>query len=125
MNIPDWVLDPFNAEISVIAISLQEEFVSLQNDLELKPAFKRSYNTFWLQPQLKTSYPQIWAEIELLFIAFPSSYLVEKAFSAVSFLLNKRPKLDIVNRGSLRLYLTKLEPDIDLLVQQHEAQSSH
>ena len=59
-------------------------------------------------------------------MAFPSSYLVEKGFSAVMHILRKsRNRLQISQRGDLRLYLTKLEPNITKLVQSREAQGSH
>ena len=50
-------------------------------------------------------------------IDFPSSYLVERAFSAVITLLHsKRNRLETVNRGDLTLLLTKLKPDNDELI---------
>lgn len=126
MDIPDWITDPFGFDASSVKLEIQEDFISLQNDFELKPAFKKKgYQAFWLQSQLRLKYSSIWSQIEVLFLSFPSSYLVEKAFSVVSFLLNKRNRLNIVDRGNLRLYLTNLKPDIDGLVRRHQAQPSH
>jgi len=51
--------------------------------------------------------------VELLVMAFPSTYLVEKGFSVVQQLLTKtRNKLEMCERGDLRLMLTTIEPDI-------------
>ena len=77
------------------------------------------------QQQLRQKYPIIWDEIRLLFIAFPSSYVVEKAFSSVINILSKRSNLDICKGGDLRLYLTDLEPDIEKLASSHTAHPSH
>ena len=57
----------------------------------------------------------------MLFIAFPSSYVVEKAFSSVINILSKIYNLDICKGGDLRLYLTDLEPDIEKLASSLEA----
>ena len=50
---------------------------------------------------------------KLLILAFPTSYLVEKGFSAVMRLHTKqRNRLQITKLGDLRLMLTKFEPDV-------------
>ncbi|KAL4152910.1 hypothetical protein QTP88_000743 [Uroleucon formosanum] len=68
-------------------------------------------------------YPQLWKEVELLIMAFPSTCLVEKGFSAVQQLLTKlRNKLEICERGDLRLMLTSIEPDIISLAGNHQPQ---
>ena len=83
------------------------------------------YESFWLQEKVRQQYPDIWEEISLLFIAFPSSYVVEKAFSSVINVLNKRSNLDISKGGDLRLYLTELKPNIEKLASSHQAHPSH
>nr|CAH7720004.1 unnamed protein product [Callosobruchus chinensis] len=46
-----------------------------------------------------------------------SSYLVKRGFSAVTnFLTKKRNRLDIISRGDLRLTLTKLTPNVEILI---------
>ena len=101
---------------------LEEEAVSLQNDEDLKPKFKTSYQAFWMQTVIPKRYPTLWKDIKLFFIAFPTSYLVERGFSAVSRLLTKqRNKLNITERGDLRLLLTNLHPDVDSLIAMHQA----
>ena len=55
-----------------------------------------------------------------------SHILVERAFSAVIALLDsKRNCFEIVNRGDLRLFLTKLKPGIDELITKHQPYLSH
>ena len=61
-----------------------------------------------------------------MFVGFPSSYLVEKGFSAVISLLTKqRNRLEISTKGDLRLLLTQLEPDVVKLAKSHQSQGSH
>jgi hypothetical protein len=46
MEIPDWVINAFSdsEEVGVV----EEELIELQNDIELKPKFKKLYQEFWL-----------------------------------------------------------------------------
>ena len=79
-----------------------------------------------MQKEIKERYPHVWDWIKHFLIAFPSSYLVERAFSAVIALLDsKGNRLETVNRGDLRLFLTKLKPDIDELITKHLPHPSH
>ena len=89
-----------------MSVSIEEELLTLKNDFEAKPLFK-SYQAFWMTNAIQEKYPSLWEKIKLLFIALPTSYLVERDFSAVTRLLTKqRNKLLITERGDLRLYLT-------------------
>ena len=51
MDIPSWVLNPF-IDITDIDEAMREEMLDVQNDEELKPAFKRSLSEFWLQTKI-------------------------------------------------------------------------
>ena len=124
LEIPDWIIHPFN-NISEEGI-LVKELITLQNDFELKPKFSISYQIFWLQSKIKVKYRHVWDQVKIIFIAFPSSYLVEREFSSVTGLLDKKKKcLDIERRGDLRLFLTKIQPDIKKLMKLHQAHPSH
>ena len=124
-EIADWIINPYSANVSTVESKLQEEFIDLQHDEEAKCTFKlHGYKDFWIS--LRYKYPVLWGTVKLLLIAFLTSYLVEKGFSAVSKLLTKeRSRLNVEKKGDLRLYLTKLEPDIEKLAEQHQAQGSH
>ena len=112
-----WVINPFTEPSTEVPAHLEEELVSLQNDEDLKPKFKTSYQAFWMQTAIPKHYPTLWKDIKLFFIAFPTSYLVKRRFSAVSRLLTKqRNKLNITECGDLRLLLTNLHPDVDSLI---------
>ena len=102
----DKSMDPFEAYLFEVN-DLQETFSDLQTDLELKVnSSKERYESFWTQQKLRQKYPIILEEFRLLFIAFPSSYVVEKALSSVINIFSKRSNLDIYKGGNLRLYFT-------------------
>lgn len=125
MEIPPWIINPFD-ETEVENVILQEELLELSTNEELKVTFKRGYQKFWLQAEIPEKYPGLWGIVQKLLIAFPSSYLVEKSFSAVTNLLTKkRSRLNITERGDLRLFLTKLKPNIDNLLSIHQVHPSH
>ena len=120
LEVPEWVIDPQHESSLEGAGVLEEELISLQNDIELKPKLSNSYQDFWLQKAVRERYPAVWYKVKLYFIAFPTSYLVEKGFSAVSQLLCKqRNRLAVTDRGDLRLFLTALKPETDLNVLSH------
>ena len=100
--------------------------MTLKSNLKLKPKFKISYQSFWLRNKIKKRYPHVWDRFKLFLIAFPSSYLVERAFSAmITHPDGKRNRLETVNGEDLRLFLTKLKPDVDELITKHQPYSSH
>jgi zinc finger BED domain-containing protein 5/7/8/9 len=124
LEVPDWVINPF-ANIEDLGM-YEEELIELQNDADLKPKFKQSYQDFWLQSSIPQRYPALWNLVQKLLIPFPSSYLVERGFSAVSRIITKqRNRMQIVDRGDLRLLLTNVNPDINKLISLHQAHPSH
>ena len=82
---PDWVIYPQHESSLEGAGVLEEELISLRNDIELRPKLLNSYQDFWLQKAVRERYPALWNKVKPYFIAFPTSYLVEKGFSAVFF----------------------------------------
>lgn len=125
MEIPPWIINPFE-ETEVADVVLQEELLELSTNEELKVQFKKGYQTFWLQAEIPEKHPGLWEIARKLLIAFPSSYLVEKSFSVVTNLLTKkRNRLNITERGDLRLILTKLKPNIDQILSIHQVHPSH
>jgi hypothetical protein len=124
MEIPDWVINPFSDtdEVGIV----EEELIQLRNDSELKPKFKKSYQYFCLQNEICDHYSALWTVIRKLLLAFPTSYLVECGFSAVVQLCSKqRNRLQISERGDLRLLLSDIKPDVEKLVSLHQAHPSH
>ena len=126
LEVPDWVIDPQHESSLEGAGVLEGELISLRNDIELRPKLSNSYQDFWLQKAVRERYPAVWNKVQLYFIAFPTSYLVEEGFSAVSQLLCKqRNRLAVTDRGDLRLFLTALKPETDKLVSSHQAYPYH
>ncbi|XP_077284199.1 protein FAM200A-like [Arctopsyche grandis] len=123
--IPDWIINPFLSDVESVSQNLKEQFIELQNDCEAKIVFNQcDYDVFWVR--FRHRYSLLWKEVKLPIVAFPSLYLVEKGFSAVTHILKKsRNRLQISQRRDLRLYLTKLEPNFTKIAQSHEAQGSH
>ncbi|KAL4135435.1 hypothetical protein QTP88_007044 [Uroleucon formosanum] len=126
LQICNWILDPFSFEsVEDLKPHLQMEFIDLKHDCEAQLVFKQvGYELAWIK--LKDTYPQLWQQVKLLLLSFPSTYLVEKAFSVVVQLLTKQKnRLNICNKGDLRLALTNIKPDIVTLAATHQAQGSH
>uniref|UniRef100_A0A5S6QPE4 BED-type domain-containing protein n=1 Tax=Trichuris muris TaxID=70415 RepID=A0A5S6QPE4_TRIMR len=76
-----------------------EELVELQSNDELKPRLRQGYAAFWLQKQIPVLYPRLCVVTDLL--------------------TKKRNRLQVVNRGNLRLRVTGIEPDIEKLARLH------
>lgn len=126
LNVPDWIINPYINIESISDHLMEETIIELQNDVEMKPKFKNSFEDFWLQKKISERYPTLWAVVKKFLLCFPTSYLVEKGFSAVSRLLTKqRNKLNIVDRGDLRLLLSNIKPDINTLLNSHQIHPSH
>lgn len=126
MDIPDWVLDPFSNVSTAESSQLEEQLLELTTNEEIKFKFKNGYQEFWLQKPIMELYPSLWSIVQRFLIAFPSSYLSERGFSAVATLLTKkRNRLLVTERGDLRLFLSKFEPDINKLVNAHQVHPSH
>lgn len=125
LNVPIWISQPFTADPMHIKTELQEDLIDLQNDEEAKAMFIGDrYDLFWCK--LSDKYPLLWKFVKLHVLSFPTSYLVEKGFSAVTLLLSKqRNRLSITERGDLQLYLTKMVPDVKKLVAQKQPHPSH
>ena len=125
LEIPGRVIDPFTEPNTEVPTHLEEELVSLQNDEDLKPKFKPLTKPFGCKQRSQNA-TQTCRKTSSFFIAFPTSSLVKRGFSAVSRLLTKqRNKLNITERDDLRLLLTNLHPDVDSLIAMHQAHPSY
>lgn len=127
LKVYDWMKNPFTANIEEADTTCQEELLEIRYDEESKHKFDSGgYENLWQSKKMPVLYPNMWKMIFSLLIPFPTSYLVESGFSAVNHIMTKeRNRLNISERGDLRLFLTKIEPDIQYLVSQHQPQGSH
>ncbi|XP_067126189.1 protein FAM200C-like [Centruroides vittatus] len=127
MNFPTWMVQPVLVDLADISnLQYQEELAELQSDESVITLFNIKGAMAWLCDETEAKYPNTTKCARKLLLPFPSSYLAECGFSAVSDLLTKkRNRLDITQRGDLRLKLTKLEPDIKSLCKKHQVHKSH
>ena len=89
LNVPRWLIQPFSADPADLRVELQDQFIDLQNDDEFKMNYEEDrYDIFWCKASGK--YPFIWNEVRAWALSFPTSYLVEKGFSAVTLLISKK-----------------------------------
>ncbi|KAG1657699.1 hypothetical protein GQR58_023259 [Nymphon striatum] len=91
-----------------------DEFMDLQNDDSVKPIHAAKGELMCMDSQVSQKYEKLATAAQLKLLPFPTTYLVECAFSAVTDILKrKRGRLEISVRGDLRLKLTyKVEMDI-------------
>ena len=120
-------MNPFNTDLQMVELEIQEQLAELQADIEARIEFDQlGYASFWMQTKNILRMPLLCQRTKLLILAFPTSYLVEKGFSAVMRLHTKqRNRLQITKSGELRLMLTKFEPDVAKLANEHQCQGSH
>uniref|UniRef100_A0A5S6QYK3 HAT C-terminal dimerisation domain-containing protein n=1 Tax=Trichuris muris TaxID=70415 RepID=A0A5S6QYK3_TRIMR len=118
LDIPCWILDPFGVPAVEVHPEIQE-LIELQSDVIARHAFGQFGRGFWINDDLLNKFPTLWGKVEQFLIAFPSTYLVECAFSKVVSLTKTRNRMDAAAIGDLRLSLTRLKPDIMKLAKAH------
>ena len=112
-----WVIDPFLART-------EEELIGLQTNTQAKQSFDRKgYICFWVEKNIIAKTLSSIALKECI-LPFATTYLAERAFSDVVTIKNKtRNRLDIHN--DLRLAITNIKPNIELLAHDTQGQGSH
>jgi len=88
-----------------------DSLVEMSTDTSLKMQFnQKSLDNFLLH--VRKDYPQLSSKALKVLIPFPTTYLCEKAFSALVYIKNKfRNRLENVE-SELRLKLSSIEPDV-------------
>ncbi|KFD50272.1 hypothetical protein M513_08900 [Trichuris suis] len=125
LNIPDWIIDPFGVSAVEVDAEIQESLIDLQSDTTARRQFDHYGKDFWVKNDLPNKLPALWEKVQIFFIAFPSTYLVECGFRKVAALTKSRNRMDVATRGDLRLSLSNLEPDIMKLAKNCQPQGSH
>ena len=131
IKFPSWIAQPFlfnceSEEGLAMDSNLADELLHLQHDDAMKPIYASKNQLMWLDPQVCAKYVELAQVAEQTLLPFPTTYLVECAFSAVTDILTKkRGTLDICKRGDLRAKLTCFSPRFSLLTYQHEAHGSY
>ncbi|XP_074472575.1 SCAN domain-containing protein 3-like [Sebastes fasciatus] len=121
----EWIRDPFVNKPGESSMSVQEEdqLLEIANDGGLKSVFETTtLPVFWIK--VSAEYPEIATTALKTLLPFPTSYLCEAGFSAVTATKTKlRSRLDISN--TLRVSLSPITPRWDRLVAEKQAQGSH
>ncbi|KAF2350822.1 hypothetical protein FHG87_018422 [Trinorchestia longiramus] len=129
MHVPEWLVTPFDMKTDNKSneSDLEDELVEMRVDLEAKALFERKTLTeYWSHVRTATKYPKLKARAEALLLAFPTSYMVEAGFNHADAILTKqRNRLNLENRGDLRLKLTNFKPNINSLAAVHQAHPSY
>ncbi|XP_072136178.1 zinc finger BED domain-containing protein 5-like [Mobula birostris] len=125
LGIPDWILNPFEVQLTQVEAEIQESLIDLQSDITARHQFSQFQKDFWIKSDLPNKFTTLWEKAQSFFIAFPSTYLVDSGFCKVVFWTKSRNRIDIATRGDLRLSLSNLEPDIMKLAEKHQPQGSH
>ena len=90
---PHWLIDPFCVDATTVPLYLQEELMDMQSNCEEKARFTMiGYERFWIAIPARNKFPNLWKVAKLPVLAFQTSYLVERGFSAVEQLLTKQKK---------------------------------
>ncbi|XP_049948187.1 SCAN domain-containing protein 3-like [Schistocerca serialis cubense] len=111
--------DPFHVDVEVLPDRLQEKVLEIKSDSAAKYDFeKMDKPLFWVK------YFTVYPNTAELYLPFSSTYLCERAFSAVVVIKNKlRSKLSIAN--DLRCAVSAIQPRIQNLVKSMQAHPSH
>ena len=102
----------------------EDHLLEIANDGGLRSMFETTSNlhTFWIK--VKAEYSEIATEALKSLLPFPTSYLCEAGFSAVTATeIRLRSRLDISN--TRRVSLSPITPRWDHLVAGKQAQGSH
>ena len=108
---------PFLTELSSVSDDYNEELSELQQDCSDQANFKSKGQLIWLHEEVYKKYPKLTTTARCQLLPFPSSYLLECAFSTVTDMLTKkRNRLDICQRDDLR----RLEPEMESLMSEKD-----
>lgn len=105
-----WIQNPFSEEIfqsAQLDVAQKESLIEISTDSTLKSAFKKKpLINFWLD--LNSEYERLSDLAMKVLLPFPSTVLVERAFSSYTFIKNKyRNKLDAA--PDMRLYFFRAQ----------------
>ena len=101
----------------------EDQLLEIENDSGLKGMFETTtLPVLWIK--IKTKYPEIATKALKTLLPFPTSYLCEAGFSAMTATKTKlRRRLDV--RNTLRESLSPIAPRWDRLVAEKQALGFH
>ena len=120
-----WIRNPFaTTDTNNLSVQEEDQLIELANDGGLKTMFEQtsSLPAFWIKA--KAEYPEIAVKALKTLLPFPTTYLCEAGFSAMTVTKTKlRNRLDIAN--TLRVSLSAITPRWNILAAGKQAQGSH
>lgn len=122
-----WIQNPFlTHENNVLNSSEEEELAELSSDKLLQAQFGSQKDVVKFWKKLDNEYPNLSRKAIQLLLPFPTTYLAETAFSALTSIKNKyRNRLQNID-AALRIALSKsIEARIEKLVNEHQEQKTH
>ncbi|XP_041840400.1 SCAN domain-containing protein 3-like [Melanotaenia boesemani] len=121
----EWIRNPFlnKPGESNMSVQEQDQLLEIANEGSLKSMFETTtLPVFWIK--VMAEYPEIATTALKTLLPFPTSYLCEAGFSAVTATKTKlRSRLDISH--TLRVSLSPITPRWDHLTADKQAQGSH
>ena len=122
----EWICDPFVNKPGKLTLSMLEEdqLLEITNDSGLISMFETTstLHTFWIK--VKVEHPEIATKALKSLLPFPTSYLCEAGFSAVTATKTRlQSRVDISN--TLQVSLSPITPRWDCLVAGKQDQASH
>ena len=117
------IRNPFVNVPNQLSVQEEDQMIEIANDGGLKSVFEQtSLAGFWIKT--KAEYPELSVKALKTLLLFPTTYLCEAGFSAMTATKTKlRNRLDISN--TLRVSLSSITPRWNLLVAGKQAQGSH
>ena len=104
--------------------AIQEEFLDLIHDSSAKDSFDDEILDKF-RAMMQNTYPKVAAKPLALLTAFPSTYLCKSAFSSVVTIKTKARNNLLDVESDLRCAVSKIKPDIALIVDKKQKQKSH
>ena len=122
MDYPLWFVDLENYEPGNESTELAETLLDLKEDVKLRGRVNKEGVFAYIL--IKDLRPNVFRQVEASIIAFPTTWMVESAFSAlVDVFSKKRNKSDINSRGTIRLRQNNfVKITFDFLCQKHQSQ---
>ena len=122
----EWIRNPFvnKPGESTLPMLEEDQLLEITNDSGLKSMFETTsdLHTFWIK--VKVEYPETATKALRSLLPFPTSYLCEAGFSAVTATKTRsRSRLDISH--TLQVSLSPITPRWDHLVAEKHAQGAH
>ncbi|XP_065651200.1 protein FAM200C-like [Hydra vulgaris] len=91
IDFPTWLMQPMFVNLSHVSdMQYQEELAEMQNEESVKTFFNIKGSMAWFFEETKIKYPSATECARNLLLTFPSSYLAECGFSAITDLLLKK-----------------------------------